>query len=140
MSETGAGSDVVSMKLRADLDGEEYVLNGNKMWITNGPDADVLVVYAKTDKKAQSRGITAFVIEREFEGFSTGQKLDKLGMRGSNTGELIFQNCRVPAANILGQVNTGIEVLMSGLDYERVVLSAGPIGIMQACMDSVVPY
>ena len=140
MSEAGAGSDVVSMKLRADLDGEEYVLNGNKMWITNGPDADVLVVYAKTDKKAQSRGITAFVIEREFEGFSTGQKLDKLGMRGSNTGELIFQNCRVPAANILGQVNTGIEVLMSGLDYERVVLSAGPIGIMQACMDSVVPY
>ena len=140
MSEAGAGSDVVSMKLRADLDGEEYVLNGIKMWITNGPDADVLVVYAKTDKKAQSRGITAFVIEREFEGFSTGQKLDKLGMRGSNTGELIFQNCRVPAANILGQVNTGIEVLMSGLDYERVVLSAGPIGIMQACMDSVVPY
>ncbi len=140
MSEAGAGSDVVSMKLRADLDGEEYVLNGNKMWITNGPDADVLVVYAKTDKKAQSRGITAFVIEREFEGFSTGKKLDKLGMRGSNTGELIFQNCRVPAANILGQVNTGIEVLMSGLDYERVVLSAGPIGIMQACMDSVVPY
>lgn len=140
MSEANAGSDVVSMKLRADVDGEEYVLNGNKMWITNGPDADILVVYAKTDRNAQSRGITAFVIEREFEGFSTGQKLDKLGMRGSNTGELIFQDCRVPAANVLGQVNKGVEVLMSGLDYERVVLSAGPIGIMQACMDSVVPY
>lgn len=140
MSEANSGSDVVSMKLRAELDGNNYILNGNKMWITNGPDADVLVVYAKTDKDAGSRGITAFIIERNFEGFSTGQKLDKLGMRGSNTGELIFQDCRVPTANILGQVNAGVEVLMSGLDYERVILSAGPIGIMQACMDSVVPY
>ena len=140
MSEANSGSDVVSMKLQAELDGDNYILNGNKMWITNGPDADVLVVYAKTDKNAGSRGITAFIIERNFEGFSTGKKLDKLGMRGSNTGELIFQDCRVPTANILGQLNAGVEVLMSGLDYERVILSAGPIGIMQACMDSVVPY
>jgi len=140
MSEANSGSDVVSMQLQAVQDGDVFVLNGNKMWITNGPDADVIVVYAKTDPKAGSRGITAFIIEKKFEGFATGQKLDKLGMRGSNTGELIFQNCIVPADNVLGDLNAGVEVLMSGLDYERVVLSAGPIGIMQACMDVVVPY
>ncbi len=140
MSEPNAGSDVVSMKLRADRHGDHYVLNGNKMWITNGPDADVLVVYAKTNPEKHSRGITAFIIERDFPGFSTAQKLDKLGMRGSNTCELVFENCRVPAANVLGEVDRGAAVLMSGLDYERVVLSAGPCGIMQACLDVVVPY
>ena len=140
MSEPGAGSDVVSMKLRAEKRGDRYVLNGNKMWITNGPDADVLVVYAKTDPAAGPRGITAFLIEKGFKGFSTGQKLDKLGMRGSNTSELIFDDCEVPEENVLGSVGGGVKVLMSGLDYERVVLSAGPLGIMAACMDIVVPY
>ena len=140
MSEPGAGSDVVSMKLRAEKRGDRYVLNGNKMWITNGPDADVLVVYAKTDPEAGPRGITAFLIEKGFKGFSTGQKLDKLGMRGSNTSELIFDDCEVPEENVLGSVGGGVKVLMSGLDYERVVLSAGPLGIMAACMDIVVPY
>ncbi|MFC3282524.1 isovaleryl-CoA dehydrogenase [Litchfieldella rifensis] len=140
MSEPGAGSDVVSMKLRAEKRGERYILNGNKMWITNGPDAEVLVVYAKTDPDAGSKGITAFLIEKSFPGFSTAQKLDKLGMRGSNTCELVFQDCRVPAENILGQEGKGVNVLMSGLDYERTVLAAGPIGIMQAAMDVVVPY
>ena len=140
MSEPNAGSDVVSMKLRAEANNNHYVLNGSKMWITNGPDADVLVVYAKTSPEAGSRGITAFIIERQFQGFSTGQKLDKLGMRGSNTGELIFENCWVPADNVLGKVGNGVEVLMSGLDYERVVLAGGPLGIMQACLDVVVPY
>jgi isovaleryl-CoA dehydrogenase len=140
MSEPGAGSDVVSMKLKAERKGDVYVLNGNKMWITNGPDAHVLVVYAKTDPAAGSKGITAFIIEKGMPGFSTAQKLDKLGMRGSNTCELVFEDCEVPAANILGELNKGVRVLMSGLDYERVVLSAGPIGIMQACMDLVVPY
>ncbi|APX93436.1 acyl-CoA dehydrogenase [Halomonas sp. 1513] len=140
MSETGAGSDVVSMQLRADKRGGTYVLNGSKMWITNGPDADVLVVYAKTDPNAGAKGITAFLIEKGFAGFSTAQKLDKLGMRGSNTCELVFQECKVPAENVLGEVNKGARVLMSGLDYERTVLAAGPIGIMQAAMDVVVPY
>lgn len=140
MSEPGAGSDVVSMKLRAEKRGDRYVLNGNKMWITNGPDADVLVVYAKTDPEAGPRGITTFVIEKGFQGFSTAQKLDKLGMRGSNTCELVFQDCEVPAENILGGLGRGVNVLMSGLDYERAVLAAGPLGIMQACMDVVVPY
>ncbi|PMR68491.1 isovaleryl-CoA dehydrogenase [Halomonas heilongjiangensis] len=140
MSEPGAGSDVVSMKLRARQDGDHYVLNGNKMWITNGPDADVLVVYAKTDPEAGSKGITAFIIEKDFKGFSTAQKLDKLGMRGSNTCELVFQDCEVPAENVLGEVHRGAKVLMSGLDYERTVLAAGPIGIMQAALDVVVPY
>ena len=140
MSEPNAGSDVVSMKLRAEAKNNHYVLDGSKMWITNGPDADVLVVYAKTSPEAGSRGITAFIIERQFQGFSTGQKLDKLGMRGSNTGELIFENCWVPADNVLGKVGNGVEVLMSGLDYERVVLAGGPLGIMQACLDVVVPY
>ncbi|MEA3252400.1 MAG: isovaleryl-CoA dehydrogenase [Pseudomonadota bacterium] len=140
MSEPGAGSDVVSMKLRADKRGDTYVLNGNKMWITNGPDAHVLVVYAKTDPEAGSKGITAFIVERDFPGFSTAQKLDKLGMRGSNTCELVFEDCEVPAENILGEENRGAKVLMSGLDYERTVLAAGPIGIMQAAMDVVVPY
>jgi isovaleryl-CoA dehydrogenase len=140
MSEPGAGSDVVSMKLRAEKRGDLYVLNGNKMWITNGPDADVLVVYAKTDPEAGPRGITAFLIEKGFKGFSTGQKLDKLGMRGSNTSELVFADCEVPEENVLGTVGGGVKVLMSGLDYERVVLSAGPLGIMAACMDIVVPY
>jgi isovaleryl-CoA dehydrogenase len=140
MSEPDAGSDVVSMKLRAEKRGEHYVLNGNKMWITNGPDADVLVVYAKTDPQAGSKGITAFIIEKGFKGFSTAQKLDKLGMRGSNTCELVFQECEVPEENILGELNRGVRVLMSGLDYERTVLAAGPIGIMQAAMDIVVPY
>ncbi|MGD1471186.1 isovaleryl-CoA dehydrogenase [Vibrio harveyi] len=140
MSEPNSGSDVVSMQLRAEDKGDHYLMNGNKMWITNGPDADTLVVYAKTDPNGGSRGITAFIIEREFEGFSDAQKLDKLGMRGSNTCELVFQDCVVPKENVLGELNRGVEVLMSGLDYERVVLAAGPLGIMQACMDEVVPY
>ena len=140
MSESGAGSDVVSMKLRAEKKGDRYVLNGTKMWITNAPDADTLVVYAKTEPEAGSRGITAFLIERGFQGFSVAQKLDKLGMRGSETGELVFDNCEVPEENVMGPLNGGVGVLMSGLDYERAVLSAGPTGIMQACMDVVIPY
>ena len=140
MSETGAGSDVVSMKLRADKKGDHYILNGSKMWITNGPDADVLVVYAKTDSAAGSQGITAFLIEKGFKGFSVAQKLDKLGMRGSHTGELVFQDCEVPAENVMGEVGQGVKVLMSGLDFERAVLSGGSLGIMQACMDVVLPY
>ena len=140
MSEPGAGSDVVSMQLRAKQSGDHYILNGNKMWITNGPDADVLVVYAKTDPDAGSKGITAFIIEKGMPGFSTAQKLDKLGMRGSNTCELVFQDCAVPAENILGAEGKGVRVLMSGLDFERTVLAAGPIGIMQAAMDVVMPY
>lgn len=140
MSEPNSGSDVVSMQLRAEDKGDHFLMNGNKMWITNGPDADTLVVYAKTVPNGGSRGITAFIIEREFEGFSHAQKLDKLGMRGSNTCELVFQDCVVPKENVLGELNRGVEVLMSGLDYERVVLAAGPLGIMQACMDEVVPY
>ena len=140
MSEPNAGSDVVSMKLRADLNGDHYVLNGSKMWITNGPDADTYVIYAKTAPDAGSRGITAFIVERDFPGFTQGKKLDKLGMRGSNTAELIFTDCPVPVENVLGEVNAGVAVLMSGLDYERAVLSAGPVGIMQACLDAVVPY
>ncbi len=140
MSEPNAGSDVVSMKLRADRKGDRFVLNGTKMWITNGPDADTLVVYAKTDVNAGPRGITAFLIEKGFPGFSVAQKLDKLGMRGSNTGELVFADCEVPEENVLGGVGRGVNVLMSGLDYERAVLAGGPLGIMQACMDVVVPY
>jgi isovaleryl-CoA dehydrogenase len=140
MSEPGAGSDVVGMRTRAERKADRYVLNGNKMWITNGPDADVLVVYAKTDPDAGPRGITAFLIEKGFKGFSTAQKLDKLGMRGSNTCELVFEDCEVPAENVLGAEGRGVNVLMSGLDYERAVLAAGPIGIMQACMDVVMPY
>ncbi|SAH85549.1 isovaleryl-CoA dehydrogenase [Bordetella ansorpii] len=140
MSEPGAGSDVVSMRLRAEKKGDRYVLNGTKMWITNGPDADTLVVYAKTDPEAHQRGITAFLVEKGFKGFSVAQKLDKLGMRGSHTGELVFQDCEVPAENVLGEVNGGVKVLMSGLDYERAVLSGGPLGIMQAVMDVAVPY
>ena len=140
MSEPNAGSDVVSMKLKAEKKGDKYILNGNKMWITNGPDAHTFVIYAKTDLEAGARGITAFIVEKDFPGFSTAQKLDKLGMRGSNTCELVFENCEVPEENILGNLNEGVKVLMSGLDYERVVLAAGPLGIMQACMDIVVPY
>jgi isovaleryl-CoA dehydrogenase len=140
MSESGAGSDVVSMKLRADKKGDRYVLNGTKMWITNAPDADTLVVYAKTDPDGGSKGITAFLIERGFKGFSVAQKLDKLGMRGSETGELVFEDCEVPEENIMGPVGAGARILMSGLDYERAVLSAGPTGIMQACLDVVIPY
>ena len=140
MSEANAGSDVVSMQLSAVKKDSYYVLNGTKMWITNGPDADVIVVYAKTNPHAKSRGITAFIIENTFSGFSTSPKIDKLGMRGSNTCELVFQDCIVPMENILGQVDDGVSVLMSGLDYERTVLAAGPIGIMQACMDLVLPY
>jgi isovaleryl-CoA dehydrogenase len=140
MSEPGAGSDVVSMRTRAEKRGERYVLNGTKMWITNGPEAEVLVVYAKTDPKAGSRGITAFLIEKGMKGFRTAQKLDKLGMRGSDTCELMFEDCEVPAENVLGQVNGGARVLMGGLDYERLVLAGGPLGIMQACMDTVLPY
>ncbi len=140
MSEPGAGSDVVSMKLRAELRGDHYVLNGNKMWITNGPDADVLIVYAKTDLNAGSRGITAFIIEKGMKGFTTAQKLDKLGMRSSNTCELVFQDCEVPVENVLGEVGGGVKVLMSGLDYERVVLSGGPLGLMAAALDVVLPY
>ena len=140
MSEPSAGSDVVSMKLKADKRNDYYLLNGSKMWITNGPDADTLVVYAKTDVSAGPKGITAFLIERGMEGFSTGKKLDKLGMRGSNTSELIFENCEVPYENVLGEEGKGVNVLMSGLDYERVVLAAGPVGIMAGAMDVVVPY
>jgi isovaleryl-CoA dehydrogenase len=140
MSEPGVGSDVVSMQLRAERRGDRYVLNGSKMWITNGPDADILVIYARTDMAARARGITAFIVERTYPGFSAGRKLDKLGMRGSNTSELIFNDCEVPAENVLGSVGTGVEVLMSGLDYERVVLAGGPLGIMQACLDTVLPY
>ena len=140
MSEPGAGSDVVSMKLRAEDKGDHYLLNGSKMWITNGPDADTLVVYAKTAPELGAKGITAFIIEKGMKGFSVAQKLDKLGMRGSHTGELVFENVEVPAENILGGLNQGVKVLMSGLDYERAVLAAGPIGIMQAVMDNVVPY
>ena len=140
MSEPGAGSDVVSMRLRAERRGDTYLLNGNKMWITNGPDADVLVVYAKTDSNAGPRGITAFLIEKGMKGFTTAQKLDKLGMRGSNTCELVFRDCEVPAENILSQEGRGVNVLMSGLDYERAVLAGGPLGIMAACLDVVIPY
>src|SRR3954451_22998663 len=140
MSESGSGSDVVSMRLRAERRGDDYVLNGTKMWITNGPDADTLVVYAKTDAQAGPRGITAFIVEKGMRGLSTAQKLDKLGMRGSNTCELVFDNCTVPAANVLSEPGRGVNVLMSGLDYERAVLAAGPLGIMQACMDVVMPY
>ncbi|MEQ8249625.1 MAG: isovaleryl-CoA dehydrogenase [Oceanibaculum nanhaiense] len=140
MSEPGAGSDVVSMRTKAEKKGDRYILNGSKMWITNGPDADTLVVYAKTDPEKAQHGITAFLIEKGMKGFSTAQKLDKLGMRGSNTCELVFQECEVPEENVLGQLNGGVRVLMSGLDYERAVLAAGPLGIMQACMDVVVPY
>lgn len=140
MSEPNAGSDVVSMKLRADKKGDRYILNGNKMWITNGPDASTFVIYAKTDVNGGSKGITAFIVEKDFAGFSQAQKLDKLGMRSSNTCELVFEDCEVPEENILGEVGGGVRVLMSGLDYERLVLSGGPIGIMQAAMDIVVPY
>ena len=140
MSEPGAGSDVVNMRLRAEHRNGRFVLNGNKMWITNGPDANVLVVYAKTEANAGPRGITAFLIEKGMKGFSTAQKLDKLGMRGSNTCELVFQDCEVPEANVLGAYNQGVNVLMSGLDYERAVLAGGPLGIMAACLDVVIPY
>jgi isovaleryl-CoA dehydrogenase len=140
MSEPGAGSDVVNMRLRADRKGDRFLLNGSKMWITNGPDANVLVVYARTDLAAASRGITAFIVENGFAGYSVGHKLDKLGMRGSNTCELVFQDCAVPAENVLGTIGSGVEVLMSGLDYERAVLAGGPLGIMQACLDVVLPY
>jgi len=140
MSEPGSGSDVVSMKLRAENKGDRYVLNGNKMWITNGPDADTLVIYAKTDPDGGPRGITAFIVEKDFSGFSTAQKLDKLGMRGSNTCELVFNDCEVPAENVLGEVGRGVNVLMSGLDTERVTLAGGPLGIMAACLDVVMPY
>jgi isovaleryl-CoA dehydrogenase len=140
MSEPGAGSDVVSMRLKAEKRGDRYVLNGTKMWITNAPAADTLVVYAKTDMNAGSRGISAFIVERGFKGFSVAQKLDKLGMRGSETGELVFEDCEIPVENVMGPLNGGARILMSGLDYERAVLSAGPIGIMQACMDVVMPY
>ena len=140
MSEPNAGSDVVSMKLRADRKGDRYVLNGSKMWITNGPDADTMVIYAKTDLAAGPRGMTAFLVEKSFKGFSVAQKLDKMGMRGSHTGELVFEDCEVPAENVLGGVGRGVNVLMSGLDFERAVLSGGPLGIMSACMGVVVPY
>lgn len=140
MSEVSAGSDVVSMRLQARAEKDYFVLNGTKMWITNGPDAHVLVVYAKTNKDAGSKGITAFIIEKDFPGFRTAQKLDKLGMRGSNTCELVFEECIVPAENVLGQINKGVNILMSGLDFERTILAAGPVGIMQACMDLVMPY
>ena len=140
MSEPGAGSDVVSMRLRADKRGKNYVLNGSKMWITNGPDADVLVVYAKTDPEAGPRGITAFIVEKGMKGFTTAQKLDKLGMRGSDTGELVFNDCEIPEELVLGRLNEGVRVLMSGLDYERAVLAAGPLGIMRTAMDVVLPY
>ncbi len=140
MSEPGSGSDVVSMKLRAENKGDRYVLNGNKMWITNGPDADTLVIYAKTDPDGGPRGITAFIVEKDFSGFNTAQKLDKLGMRGSNTCELVFNDCEVPAENVLGEVGRGVNVLMSGLDTERVTLAGGPLGIMAACLDVVMPY
>jgi isovaleryl-CoA dehydrogenase len=140
MSEPGAGSDVVGMQLRAERRGDRYLLNGSKMWITNGPDADVVVVYAKTDMTAGARGITAFIVEKAFSGFSAGRKLDKLGMRGSNTSELLFNDCEVPSDNVLGSVGAGVEVLMSGLDYERAVLAGGPLGIMQSCLDAVLPH
>ena len=140
MSEPSSGSDVVSMKLRADLKGDHYVLNGNKMWITNGPDADTLVVYAKTDVSLGSRGITVFIIEKGMKGFTTAQKLDKLGMRGSNTCELVFQDCEVPVENVMREVGQGVKVLMSGLDYERAVLAGGSVGLMAACLDVVLPY
>jgi isovaleryl-CoA dehydrogenase len=140
MSEPGAGSDVISMKLKAQDKGGYYLLNGSKMWITNGPDADTMVVYAKTEPEMGARGVTAFIVEKGMKGFSTAQKLDKLGMRGSHTGEMVFQNVEVPAQNIMGGLNNGAKVLMSGLDYERAVLAAGPIGIMQAVMDNVIPY
>src|SRR5512147_2745258 len=140
MSEPGAGSDVVSMRTRADKQGDRYILNGSKMWITNGPVADTMVIYAKTDRTAGARGITAFIVENGFKGFAPAQKLDKLGMRGSDTSELVFTDCEVPEENVLGVVGNGVNVLMSGLDYERVVLAAGPLGIMQACLDVVVPY
>lgn len=140
MSETEAGSDVVSMRLRAEDKGDHYLLNGHKMWITNGPDADTLIVYAKTNPEAKQHGITAFIVEKRFEGFAVAQKLDKLGMRGSHTGELVFTNCKVPKENVLGEINAGVRVLMSGLDYERAVLTGGPLGIMQAVMDVVMPY
>jgi isovaleryl-CoA dehydrogenase len=140
MSEPGAGSDVVSMRTRADKKGDRYIINGTKMWITNGPVADTLVIYAKTDRTAGARGITAFIVENGFKGFGTGKKLDKLGMRGSDTSEIIFEDCEVPAENLLGVVGNGVNVLMSGLDYERTVLAAGPLGVMQACLDIVIPY
>jgi isovaleryl-CoA dehydrogenase len=140
MSEPGSGSDVVSMRTRADKKGTKYILNGSKMWITNGPIADTIVVYAKTDVTAGQRGITAFLVEKKFKGFSTAQKLDKLGMRGSDTGEIVFQDCEVPEENVLGAVGNGVNILMSGLDYERVVLAAGPLGLMQAAIDLVIPY
>ena len=140
MSEAGSGSDVVSMKLRADRRGDRWVLNGTKFWITNAPEADTLVVYAKTDPAAEAKGITAFLIEKDFKGFRCAQKLDKMGMRGSDTGELVFEDCEVPAENVLGELGGGVRVLMSGLDYERAVLAAGPLGIMQACLDVVLPY
>lgn len=140
MSEANAGSDVMSMQLRAEKKGNEYILNGTKMWITNGPDADVIVVYARTDKAAGTQGITAFIVEKTFSGFSTAQKLDKLGMRGSNTCELLFENCHVPEKNMLGELNHGAKVLMQGLDSERLILAAGPVGIMQACLDVALPY
>jgi isovaleryl-CoA dehydrogenase len=140
MSEPGAGSDIVSMRTRADRKGDRYLLNGSKMWITNGPVADTLVVYAKTDRTAGARGITAFIVEKGFKGFAPGKKLDKLGMRGSDTSEIVFEDCEVPAENVLGVIGNGVNVLMSGLDYERAVLAAGPIGVMQACLDLVIPY
>jgi isovaleryl-CoA dehydrogenase len=140
MSEAGAGSDIVSMRLRADLRGDRYILNGTKFWITNGPHADVLVVYAKTDPEGAARGLTAFIVEKGFAGFRCAQKLDKIGMRGSDTGELVFEDCEVPAENVLGPQNGGAAVLMSGLDYERTVLAGGPLGIMQSCLDAVLPY
>lgn len=140
MSEPGAGSDVVGMKTRAEKKGDRFILNGSKMWITNGPEAETLIVYAKTDAKAGPKGISAFIIEKGTKGFSTAQKLDKLGMRGSDTCELVFQDCEVPEENVIGKINEGVKVLMSGLDFERAVLAAGPLGIMQACMDAVLPY
>jgi len=140
MSESNAGSDVMNMRLRAEKKGDRFILNGSKMWITNGPDANAIIVYAKTNPKALSHGITAFIVENSFPGFSTAQKLDKLGMRGSNTSELVFQDCEVPEQNILGKLDDGVSVLMSGLNYERVILAAGPVGIMHACLDSVIPY
>jgi isovaleryl-CoA dehydrogenase len=140
MSEPGAGSDVVSMRTRADRKGDHYILNGSKMWITNGPVADTFVIYAKTDRTAGARGISAFIVEKDFKGFSPGKKLDKLGMRGSDTSEIVLQDCEVPSENVLGVVGNGVNVLMSGLDYERTVLAAGPLGVMQSCLDLVVPY
>lgn len=140
MSETGSGSDVMNLSLKADKKGSDYVLHGNKMWITNGPDADVLVVYARTDSSSKSKGITAFLVEKNMPGFSTAQKLDKLGMRGSNTCELVFNHCKVPESHILGELNQGAKVLMKGLNYERIILAAGPVGIMQACLDITLPY